>query len=253
MDLAALTTRLWEAREQGDHCPAWLNGALNLDEALEVQLGLLERRIARGDALAGWKIGLTSDRARRALGVDARPFGYLLARRVFASGARIRAEEIALPSIEPELCFTIGRRIAGAEPTRDSIAACVSRVSAGFEINERRPSSARPDFPAFVTDCLTQWGIVAGSGVSLGALDLGAVRCALYRNSERVYTGVSRDELDDHLDSLCRLARVLAAHGRALEPGQRVITGAFARFDARAGERWRAEYEGIGTAEVELL
>jgi len=252
MDLAAITTRLWDARESGDYCPEWLNGALSLDEALEVQLGLLAHRLARGDSLAGWKIGLTSDRARRALGVDARPFGYVLASRVFASGVRIRAAEIARPSIEPELCFTIGRRVAGAQPTRDEIAASLSRVSAGFELNERRSGSAHPDFPAFVTDCLTQWGIVAGGGVSPGALDLGAVCCELYRNGERVYSGVSRDELDDHLDSLCCLARVLAAHGRALEPGQRVITGAFARFDARAGERWRAEYAGVGTVEVEL-
>jgi 2-keto-4-pentenoate hydratase len=42
----------------------------------------------------------------------------------------------------------------------------------------------------------------------------------------------------------------LAAHGRALEPGHKVITGAFARFDAAAGQRWRAVYDGIGEVEV---
>ena len=83
-ELVKLVERLWEARQKGDYCPEWLNGALALDRALAVQLGLLERKVAAGDALAGWKIGLTSERARGALGVDARPFGHLHERLVAA-------------------------------------------------------------------------------------------------------------------------------------------------------------------------
>jgi 2-keto-4-pentenoate hydratase len=105
-----------------------------------------------------------------------------------------------------------------------------------------------------VTDCLTQWGIVAGSGVALSPeLELGSVRCRLSRDGEQVYEGTSKDELDDHVESLRRLVVALAGQGRALEPGQRVITGAFARFDAAAGQRWRAEYSGIGAVEVRFL
>ncbi len=72
MDLAALTDRLREARRKGDHAPDWLNGTLTLERALEVQLGLLERKLAQGEALGGWKVGLTSERARSTLGVDER-------------------------------------------------------------------------------------------------------------------------------------------------------------------------------------
>ena len=249
--LTALIERLWEARQKGDYCPDWLNGALALDQALSVQLGLLDRKLAECDGLAGWKIGLTSERTRRALGVDARPFGHLLASRVFQSGAALRASDIARPSIEPELCFTVGRRIGGTNATREQILDSLAVTSAGFEINERRAGSARPDFCALVTDCLTQWGIVEGEGVPPApGLDLDGVRCALYRDGEQVYAGVSRDELDPHLESLRLLVVELAAYGRALEPGQKVITGAFARFDAAAGERWRAEYTGLGSVEV---
>jgi len=248
--LSEVVDRLAESRAKGDVSPEWLNG-LSLAEALEVQLGLLARKEREGERLAGWKIGLTSNRARTALGVDARPFGHLLASRVFASGASVPAARIARPSIEPEMCFTVGARLSGAGIGRDEIAAGIARVSAGFELNERRTGSARPDFGAFVTDCLTQWGIVHGGGASLAdAGDLGLVRCTLLRDGEKVYEGVSRDELDDHLESLRRLVVELAAFGLALEPGQKVITGAFARFDAAAGQRWRAVYHGIGEVEV---
>lgn len=250
-DLVKLVERLWEARQKGDYCPEWLNGALALDRALAVQLGLLERKVAAGDALAGWKIGLTSERSRGALGVDARPFGHLLASHVFQGGARLPAGEIARPSIEPELCFTVGRRISGSEVTHEQILDSLARVAAGFEINERRAGSVRPDFCALVTDCLTQWGIVEGGGVRPAELaDLNGVRCVLSRDGVEVYSGVSRDELDPHLESLRLLVAGLAAHGRALEPGQKVITGAFARFDAAPGQSWRAAYEGLGEVEV---
>jgi 2-keto-4-pentenoate hydratase len=245
-----LVDRLWKSRQEGDVSPEWLAG-LSLDEALDVQLGLLDRKLAAGARLAGWKVGLTSNRARQALGVDARPFGHVLASHLFESGAKVPAASIAKPSIEPEMCFEIGRRLAGPNLSRDDVRAGLARACAGFELNERRVGSTRPDFGAFVTDDLTQWGVVRGSGVTLAAApDLNAVHCTLTRDGEKLYAGTSRDELDDHLESLSRLAAVLGAHGRALEPGQVVITGAFARFDAAAGQRWRAEYSGVGEVEV---
>jgi len=251
MDLAEFTERLWQSRQKGDYAPEWLNGALSLEQALEVQLGLLERKRAQGDSLAGWKVGLTSERARTALGVDERPFGHLLASRLLESGASAPTAEIPRPAIEPEMCFTVGRRLSGANPSRGELLGSIARVAAGFELNAARPGSARPDFCAVVTDCLTQWGIVEGSGVDLAeAPDLGGVRCTLSRDGDPVYTGLSRDELDDHLDSLARLVAGLTAHGQALLPGQKLITGSFVRFDVAAGQHWRADYEGIGSVEV---
>lgn len=249
MDLEGLTERLWRERQSGDYAPAWLNGSLDLDQALEVQLGLLGRELAQGARQAGWKVGLTSERARLALEADERPFGYVL--RHLRSEARLPIAELRHPSIEPELCFTVGSRIAGPRPSRDEVSRSVARVAAGFEINERRPGSVRPDFCSMVTDCLTQWGVVEGEGVAWSdAPDLAGVRCTLRRDGEQVYRGLSRDELDDHVESLSRLAAVLNAHGRALEPGQIVITGAFSRFDVQPGQHWCADYEGIGSVEV---
>ncbi len=253
MDLDEAAERLWRARQEDDYCPEWLPGALSLEEALGVQLRLLGRELAAGRALGGWKVGLTSPRARKAVGADVRPFGYILADRVFSAGETIDVAAIHQPSIEPELCFTVGRSIEGANVAREDVAAAMSHVSAGFEINERRPGTARPDLPAMATGCMTNWGIVAGSGVEVAALgDLNATRCRVARDGEEVYTGLSSDELDDHFASLQALITGLARHGQGLLAGQRVITGAYARFDAAAGQRWSASYGGIGVVEVAL-
>ncbi len=234
-------------------CPAWLPGALSLDGALGVQLHLLDRELAEGRKLAGWKVGLTSPRARKAVGADVRPFGYILADRVLDGGAVVEAAAIRQPSIEPELCFTVGRQIEGPAVTPADTRAAMSRVSAAFEINERRPGSARPDLAAMVTDCLTNWGIVVGDGVEVEtAGDINAIACRVEHDGEVTYTGVSRDELDDHLESLRALVVGLSRHGRGLSAGHRVITGAFARFGVAPMQRWRATYSDIGAVEVEF-
>ncbi|MFN0146270.1 MAG: 2-keto-4-pentenoate hydratase [Dehalococcoidia bacterium] len=243
--------RLWESREAGDPFPAWLNGALTLEDALATQLLLLDRELARGEKLAGWKIGLTSPRARASLNADVRPFGYILAGKVFEAPATVDASKISGPAIEPELCFTFGRAVSGADVPRDEVMSAVASVSAGFEVNEARRGSVRPDLPALVADRLTQWGIVAGSGVSTaGVPDTGAIACRLECDGKPVYEGVSRDELDDHFDSLTALVRALGRHGRGVESGQRVITGAFARREVKPGQRWRATFSGVGEVEV---
>ena len=63
---------------------------------------------------------------------------------------------------------------------------------------------------------------------------------------------LSRDELDDHFSSLARLAEVLGRHGQALEPGFKVITGAFTRNEMVAGDEWRAVYSGVGEARISI-
>lgn len=251
-DLADLAERYWRAVQGGDHAPEDLVGRLELDAALEAQLRILRSRLEAGDRLGGFKVGLTSPRARAAIGADVRPFGYILAHRILSSGSTVDPTSIRRGSVEPELCFTIGRRLSGPVGAEEARAA-VARVAAGFELNEARPGSARRDLGLLVADDLTQWGIVEGSGVDVGAdTDLSGVTCTLERNGEVVYQGVSRDELDDHFASVARLAEVLGRHGQALEPGFKVITGAFTRNDLTAGDEWRATYSGVGDVAVRV-
>jgi len=250
MYVAELTERLWSSRAAGDYFPAWLN-ELDVDEAQSLAAGLLQRELASGDAtLAGWKVGLTSARVRRTVGLDARPFGRILARRVLPSGAVVPASSIRHPSIEPELCFTFGSPVSGPAPTADDVRAALSTVAAGFELNERRPGSSTPTIVAMMTDSVTHWGIVVGDAQPIGDVDLPAIRCTMSCNGEQRYTGVSAEELDDHIASLAALAARLHRHGLAIDAGHRVITGAFARFDASAGEHWRADYDGVGSVEM---
>lgn len=250
-DIAELGTRLLVARAGGDFAPEWLNGAIDLDQALGLQLLVLQQHLAAGETVGGWKVGLTSEASRAKLGADERPFGFVLKARTLETGQTLAAAQVSSLSIETEMCFTIGSEITDPAITPDRILDHIESVAAGFELNEARPGSVTPDFCAMVTDCLTNWGIVYGPGVLLAGDDPAAVATALSdtvitmeRNGEQLFSGVSRDHCDDHTISLCRLVEQLAEHGQTLQPGQKVITGAFARFPAAPGDSWRASYSG---------
>ena len=246
----ALQARLLAARADGDYAPDWLNGSVTLDEALQLQLAVLSEHLNTGHSVGGWKVGLTSEASRLKLGADERPFGFVLDTRTYGTGDEVATADMASPSIETEMCFTVKAEIDDPTVGPDQIFDYFDAVAAGFELNEQRPGSTRPDFCAMVTDCLTNWGIAGGDGPPpVSAADLMATTITMERNGEQMFTGVSADYCDDHAISLVRLVEQLARHGQHLTPGQRIITGAFARFPVAAGDHWRAVYTGPAFSE----
>lgn len=249
-----LAAQLLAARAAGDYSPDFLVDSLDLPAALDLQLAVLQPHLDAGKTVGGWKVGLTSEASRVRLGADERPFGFVLNERTFASGATIDSAAINSLSVETEMCFTVGTDINDPTTGPADILNYMSGVSAGFELNEARPGSVRPDFFAMVTDCLTNWGIVAGTAVATSTpAKLSATEITMERNGVQVFAGISSDFVDDHTISLCRLVEQLARHGQGLVAGQKIITGAFARFPAEPGDHWRATYSDIGDVEINVL
>ena len=157
----ALIDTLYHARRNGTR-PARMDPTpANLDEALAVQLRVLQRFETTGERLGGWKVGLTSGKARDRMGKDVRPFGYVLQSRVFQSGATLPVASIMDCQIEPELCLIVGSALRGEGVDREQAKAAVRAVAPAFEINEVRVQSDQGPTP-LVADGLAQWGIVVG-------------------------------------------------------------------------------------------
>jgi len=247
-EIQRVADALWHAYETGGPLPGELFGPLEYEDGLAVQAEILRRRLARGDTQLGWKVGLTSDRARTMMGIDDRPFGHVM--RVLASGATMLATEVAGATIEPELCFTAGDRIAGPDLTAGDVRSRLATVAAGYELNERR-APVGGDIAFLVGDNLTNWGIVEGGGAAVDDVtDIDATEVTISCNSEERFRCISRDEVDTPYDSIARLAATLHRHGLAIEPGHKIITGAYCRFDVEPGQTWTTEYSGLGRVEI---
>ena len=57
MNVSEAADRIWEGYARGEYFPSELVGQLSFDEALRVQLDILERRLAAGERLAGGRSG----------------------------------------------------------------------------------------------------------------------------------------------------------------------------------------------------
>ena len=223
-----------------------------LREGLHRQLEALEAKIAGGEALAGWKVGLTSGQSRDAMGPGFRPFGYVLESRAFDSGVSLSLADFTAIGVENEVCFTVGETIRsdGTDLDPDRVARALAGAAPGFEINEPRlPRDASAT--ERLADNLSQWGIVAGPARPVADIDFEALEVTLACNGEPLQTVAASGHIDDHFVSIAALAAQLGRFGLALEAGQRVITGAFGRRPVAAPSHWRGDFgAALGTVEV---
>jgi 2-keto-4-pentenoate hydratase len=246
---------LWKSAKQGKYYPEPLRRVLGFDDALKVQLAVLERRIADGDRQAGWKIGLTSPSVRSHFGTESQPFGYLVQSGIYQSGAEIAVDSVkAGCGLEPELCWIMAEDLKGPGATPEKARKAVSGVCPGMEINEKR-SGGLKDFGLAIADNLTQWGIVTGAPISPvpADFDSDAVEARMSRNGKLVASAIGKDVIDDHFVSLATLANVLSRYDRIIEAGQRVITGSFTKHDVNRGEIWEAQFSGLGGCTIAFI
>lgn len=230
----ALIDLLWAGARTGRFDASPLAGRWSVVDGERAQLEVLSRWVELGCSRAGWKVGLTSGAVRDSFGPGVRPFGFLLRERVFDSGAVVRLDRMSRPGIETELCFRVGRRLAGdADP--DDVERAVEWVAPSFELNERRIDGLQ-DPGIRVADNLTQWGVVLGRPLpSVPPRSvLTSVVVGLHHEGRLVESVAADGYLDDPYLSIARLARELAAFGLAVEEGDLVITSSLAILRADA-------------------
>lgn len=249
-DQAAVVDALYVARKNGEHPSGLDQVQFGLEEALAVQLRVLDRFKAEGDALGGWKVGLTSGNARDRMGKDFRPFGYILQSRIFPSGSTVPVAKIMNCAVEPELCLIIGSPLRGDSVDAATAKAAVRAVAPAFEINQRRVQPNNGD-ALLLADGLAQWGIVVGAEAPVrdGLVD---TTVEFYRDEQLVETKTPGATMDDPYLSLSRICRLLHKYGLGLEPGQPVITGSFCHHAVRQPGTYRSVFSDIGEVVVQF-
>ena len=207
-------------------------------------------------APAGWKVGLTSGAARDSMGEGFRPFGHIRSDRVFDNGASIPFAEFRTPGIENELCFRLGRTLEGPV-SRQQVLDAVASVAPAFELIERRlPRGAGQ--AEHIADNMAQWGIVVGEETTFDweRFPFSTIAVTLHRDGEAVQRVAADGHIDDHFASIAALAAQLAAFGRRIESGARIITGSFTKQAVASPCRYEGDFDageaqGLGRVVME--
>jgi len=224
---------------------------LTLAEAYAVQALSIARRMARGDARVGMKMGFTSRAKMQQMGVDSMIWGRLTRGMSLEEGGIAARAAYVHPRIEPEVAFLIKRRLSGPVSALEALSA-VEAVAPALELIDSRYQ----DFKFSLTDVIAD--NTSASGFVLGAwqrpdADVSNLGLVLSLNGETKQVGSTAAILGSPLRSLVAASALVAEAGEALEPGSVVMAGGATAAEALSpGTRVLLEMERLGRVALEV-
>ncbi|MDE2914631.1 MAG: 2-oxo-hepta-3-ene-1,7-dioic acid hydratase [Paracoccaceae bacterium] len=234
---------------------------ITLDDAYAIQQLLIDRKVAAGRCITGWKIGLTSRAMQMALDIDFPDSGVIFDDMHFESGTRVPPDRFIKPRIEAEIVFIMNRDLDGrGSVSRDDVLAATESVCPSLEILDTRIVRRDPENGRTRTVFDTIADNAANAGIVLGpdrhrpgAHDLRRVGAIVTRNGIVEETGLGAGVLDDPALAVGWLAERLATCGQAIRAGDVVLSGSFTRpIEARPGDRFHADFGDFGIVDIEF-
>ncbi len=230
---------------------------MDMEDAYAIQSAWVARKIASGDRVIGYKIGLTSRAMQRAMKIDTPDFGVLLQSMRFENRSTIPAGRFTDPRIEVELAFVLKKTLSGDALTVDQVLDATDYIVPSLELIAARSFRVDPKtgYTRTVMDTIAD---NAGNGAIIvgeqrfrpNEIDLRWSAGILYKNGIVEETGVAAAVLDHPANGICWVAKRFAPHGVALEPGQIILSGSFtAPVPVKAGDFVRADYGKLGVIE----
>ena len=137
--------------------PEW-----GVEEGYAVQQRLVERLVAEGDRIVGYKLGLTSAPMQELLGVDQPDFSPIFASGVFTDGVRVPMGQFIAPRVEAEIAVILDDDVRGPDASALSVAGAVRGLAAAIEIVDSRIA----DWKITIADTVAD--LASGGAIALG-------------------------------------------------------------------------------------
>ena len=231
---------------------------MDMDDAYRVQRAWVDRKIADGDKISGYKIGLTSRAMQMAMNINTPDFGILLDSMHFANNATIPCADFLDPRIEVELGFVMKKRLFGDNITIEQVLDATDYVVPSLELIAARSFRSDPKtgytrtvFDTISDNAANAGYIVGDQRFAPNEIDLRWAGAILYLNGEVEETGLAAGVQDHPAKGICWVCKRFAPHGVAIEPGQFVLSGSFTRpVTVNPGDLLTCDYGALGTINV---
>ena len=245
-----LVNQLHQAWENASQIPPITDSVpkITVEEAYQIQLKLMGKRITEGEAVVGKKIGITAKVVMKMLGVDQPDFGHLMSGMEFQESQSLPFNKFCQPKGEGEIAFLLKKDLTGPGITRDQIIEATECVMPAFEIVDSRIQDWNIKIQDTIADNASAGAFVIGSSrTSLKGLDLATCGMVLKKNGEIIGTGNGAATLDHPLNAVGWLANTLGSLGMSLKAGEIILSGSLSvMFPIQSGDSLEMEIEGVG-------
>ncbi|WP_020681319.1 2-keto-4-pentenoate hydratase [Marinobacterium rhizophilum] len=227
---------------------------IEMEDAYRIQEQVIEKFVAQGRRIKGYKIGLTSKAMQEMLGSTEPDYSTVLDDMFVDEEAHLNRADFASPMVEIEIAFVMKERLQGPGINAADVIRATDFVLPSIEVVDFRVAPAPGmDVRDTIAD-LAAVGRVAlgGNPVRLDAIDIRNIKGELLINDEVRETGLSSDVLGNPVTAVAWLANKLAEFGVAFEPGDVIFSGSCTRaLPVAAGDRVTARFDnGLGNVNL---
>jgi 2-oxo-3-hexenedioate decarboxylase len=228
---------------------------MDYEDAYAIQYEIRRRKLARGNRLAGLKMGLTSPAKMKQMGVATPIFGFLVDYFSRPEGATIKVSELIHPKIEPEIAVVTKAPLRGPGCHIGTALAAIDFVLPAVEVIDSRYENFRFDLKSVIADnASSSRFVVGGQSAPVAGLDLKTLGIVLEKNGEIAEVGAGAAVLGHPAASVAMLANMLAEHDEEIPAGCLILTGGVTEAVAvAAGDHVLVRAQGLGTLSVRFV
>ena len=221
------------------------------DEGYRVQRAVHDLLLPQTGAMAGYKIGCTSEVMQEYLGIRHPCSGGVFENGIHDSGVSLQVSDYVRVGVECEIAVRLARNLSPGEApfTAEWMLEAIEAYHPAIEIvDDRYVKWETMGAPTLVADDFFAAGCVLGKPVArFDAHNLLHVAGRAVINGKEVGRGTGADVLGHPHNALAWLANHLAAEGKGLHAGQIVLTGSLVKTVwLKAGDDVVMELEGLG-------
>lgn len=225
---------------------------ITIEDAYQIQLRMIQRRIDAGETVVGKKIGVTSKIVMQMLGVNQPDFGQMLSGMVFNEGEPIPVSTLIAPKAEAEVAFLLNRDLVGPGVTAADVLRATECVMPCFEIVDSRIRDWKIKIQDTVADNAS-CGVLTLGGVrrSPRHVDLALAGMVLEKNGEVISTSCGVSVQGSPVNAVAWLANTLGRLGIALKAGEIILSGSQSPLvPVQAGDSLHCSVGGLGSTSV---
>lgn len=225
---------------------------MTVRDGYDVQTALRRNYEARGHRVTGWKAGLTSKPKMRQMGVSQPSIGFLTDRMAVPEGGTISLTDMVHPRVECEIAFVLKTPLSGPDCTAKDVWEATEFVIPAIEVIDSRFTGFKFDLESVIADNSSSARYVTGGRPRrLEELDLRTVGVTLDIDGQIVAMGAGAEVLNDPIEAIVMMVRVLSDLGESLPAGSLALSGAITAAHAvEAGNHVRASFHKMGSVSV---
>ncbi len=246
--------RIWNSINSKETCKPIRDiiGEADIDGAYEIQQINTYRKLANGEQIIGYKVGITSFSVQNQLGVDQPDFGVLTKSMLVTEEEQVPMSALMQPKAEAEIGFVLSQVIEKKVETIIELINYIQYACTSIEIVDSRIEGWDISITDTIADNASASHFVVGkSKVQLTDVDLVKCKMSMTKNGEIASTGQGSACMDNPLNAALWLVNKMVERGVTLKKGDIILSGALGPMvPVIAGDRFNAEIEGLGTVSV---